>query len=555
MPPAKCPICSAKFSEDEAEGRCTGCKSIRYCSENCQRIDWPLHKILCQKYADFEKNNPRPADIVDGRKTTSHKLAILFSGDSTNVELIWLGVEFGSEIDEKNGTVWEFYSSTYDALWEYLGGAEGIEIVVNGRIVEIMVGGGTLGREANKAIDNLSKGYGFARTYGFSKSYGIGSIYSGNLVITHKKTETHPAKSPLVNVHHDVTLEDFRYGFNFITRKYNVFDCSHINKFVIRGADNWTKGVMVKCPKDTSFTKANTVYHELLLKHQDSFHDVRWGTSTHRIFKTQEICSISEQMGMELSFEELGCPTFRQPDLGTCHGYRPLAFLLIDADPESEIWGTELRKKSSKRDYLSNFENMQDAINAVGKDTENLMHTTIFVRKDKKPLTRFQVEALAAFSQEVFCPAMSVDEEEDGTDEEVFWPALSVDEDEDGTDEEVFWPAMSMDEEDDGTDEDGDGDDLEVKRLQVVEQYLRLGKFEEYFFAYKQQKIDAGDTSWALTAPPPRRYRTVSEHINTAGVKSEDDAEIDDEKRERAEQSEPKDAPASKKVKLEPVDE
>lgn len=29
--------------------RCSACKSVTYCNENCQRTDWPKHKKFCKK--------------------------------------------------------------------------------------------------------------------------------------------------------------------------------------------------------------------------------------------------------------------------------------------------------------------------------------------------------------------------------------------------------------------------------------------------------------------------------------------------------------------------
>lgn len=35
----------------KASARCRGCKNARYCSEDCERSDWPLHKQVCQQWS------------------------------------------------------------------------------------------------------------------------------------------------------------------------------------------------------------------------------------------------------------------------------------------------------------------------------------------------------------------------------------------------------------------------------------------------------------------------------------------------------------------------
>ena len=37
--------------------RCTGCKSSSYCSKDCQRSDWPLHKQLCKSIPSQNPQN------------------------------------------------------------------------------------------------------------------------------------------------------------------------------------------------------------------------------------------------------------------------------------------------------------------------------------------------------------------------------------------------------------------------------------------------------------------------------------------------------------------
>jgi len=40
--PAHCLMC-----EKPATSRCSGCRGVRYCSRECQRRDWRIHKTVC----------------------------------------------------------------------------------------------------------------------------------------------------------------------------------------------------------------------------------------------------------------------------------------------------------------------------------------------------------------------------------------------------------------------------------------------------------------------------------------------------------------------------
>lgn len=51
--PPLCAMCSLR-----GPNTCMGCGSIHYCSVDCQKQDWPVHKILCKTF----KNFPTPLD-------------------------------------------------------------------------------------------------------------------------------------------------------------------------------------------------------------------------------------------------------------------------------------------------------------------------------------------------------------------------------------------------------------------------------------------------------------------------------------------------------------
>jgi hypothetical protein len=50
-----CPRCT-----EPATKQCGGCKSIAYCSLECQQADWPVHKNLCKSFKDFSGPRPQP---------------------------------------------------------------------------------------------------------------------------------------------------------------------------------------------------------------------------------------------------------------------------------------------------------------------------------------------------------------------------------------------------------------------------------------------------------------------------------------------------------------
>ena len=84
-----CAICDSSDSKF-----CSLCHSILYCSRECQKTDWPLHKKVCKKFTTLP---PRPSLL--------HRLAIHFPADLKEPQLIWINCP--QQIDDDDGSVSE----------------------------------------------------------------------------------------------------------------------------------------------------------------------------------------------------------------------------------------------------------------------------------------------------------------------------------------------------------------------------------------------------------------------------------------------------------------
>lgn len=74
MAELKCIVCGAADAK-----ACSSCKSSRYCGPKCQKVDWPIHKLLCKEITAL---SPRPSE--------DHYLGILFPVDSKTPQLLWV---------------------------------------------------------------------------------------------------------------------------------------------------------------------------------------------------------------------------------------------------------------------------------------------------------------------------------------------------------------------------------------------------------------------------------------------------------------------------------
>ncbi|KAJ5805005.1 Zinc finger mynd-type protein [Penicillium riverlandense] len=63
---------------------CAGCRSSRYCSNECRDRDWPTHKLLCDSFNHFI-TSPLSTD-----RNVTFKRAILFPADAETPRFVWL---------------------------------------------------------------------------------------------------------------------------------------------------------------------------------------------------------------------------------------------------------------------------------------------------------------------------------------------------------------------------------------------------------------------------------------------------------------------------------
>jgi hypothetical protein len=73
---------------------CGSCQSISYCSQTCQKADWPLHKKICKSFT-----------TIPTRPSYLHRLSILLPVDSKDPQLVW--VKCTRHKNDDDGISWE----------------------------------------------------------------------------------------------------------------------------------------------------------------------------------------------------------------------------------------------------------------------------------------------------------------------------------------------------------------------------------------------------------------------------------------------------------------
>ena len=461
MASTKCTVCG----KDQAN-ECTRCKAAAYCSTECQRNDFPLHKLLCSKYQAFLETRPIPKD-EDKKpgdvKPVVYKAAILFPKDSDNPQLIWLKLHIRSEIDPEYEEV-EYPESHYWEnpvyhLTDFMDAPTAMPHKQNGQNLNIYMGDHCFGNEPyTKCLLTLNAGY---------ESCERGSIaaapWAGNLVVVNitKSEVKHPENPQLYGpkgkvIHSDANLSHLRYAFYYLTRKNYIFESGKQNPYYIRKPGRWFKAVKLCCDGEMKF-EGKKQFTEVTI------------SRSHPVFSQNSgVSSISKHLGFPLLVKRIPPnPNWNEkmaqlPRNKKFDPYENLdaVCLMVDVEVASMHWG--LAPKIWDR----------------GEDL-----TVLVVRKDMKDITACQVEVLSNYCQlEVSWNMAAVMEQEmcggaDGADE-VHWVV----------DEETGEPSIPTDR----------------ARAKFIDDYLRSDKFANYFEEFKQNKVSKGDATWADATLPPK---------------------------------------------------
>jgi len=119
--------CQNKSSE---KGQCSRCKSTRYCSEECQRVHWPIHKVTCKTVPVVPVYAIVDPKKVNGKVGLNNIGNTCFMNSSLQaLSAVWplteyfLSERYKGEINEKNplgtkGKLVRAYGALLEELWK-----------------------------------------------------------------------------------------------------------------------------------------------------------------------------------------------------------------------------------------------------------------------------------------------------------------------------------------------------------------------------------------------------------------------------------------------------
>lgn len=338
--------------------KCSICDSASYCSDVCQKKDLALYGLLCSKLESFIKDNPRPDNM--------HKLALLFPEKADLPQLIWVETEPYHEEDEDGNL---YVHSIGCKLNQHVGSfPRPLHIDPNPYKLQIYADDMLDKFEGNQCLSHLTKGYA-------SRDLASGMIsaydWNGHRAVVGFAEQ---GKDGQVAKYRDVTLDDLRGAFDALSQNMNMFEDDKPNTFVIRDEDKWTKAVKVSCEGDVKFLGKEKYRQVEIRKNHPIF------------FKCHGISTISRHMGWTLLAKKC--------EIDPAWMFKARQLTKFDPLENCEAWGV-----------LYNA----DPIAAMGDwgqvnfPTWNgpSDQTVLFARKDKKDVTKYQIEVLSSYCRDV----------------------------------------------------------------------------------------------------------------------------------------------------------
>lgn len=211
----------------------SGCQSASYYSTECQRIDRPLHKLLCSIYQRVLGTGPENTAGREAANPSTHRLAIILPNNTIKPALIWLNC-LADELNQPDASRSEELSTSLQA-WTSGDSILSGEMCKNNHGIKYFTAPSAYRPDVveNKCFSHLSKGY---------RSFGVPAYGS----LLHRPAPvivmgTHPES----NLYRDVTLSNFHYVFVQFAMGHNFFDWDTPNLNPLRRESLWTKAVVL----------------------------------------------------------------------------------------------------------------------------------------------------------------------------------------------------------------------------------------------------------------------------------------------------------------------
>ncbi|MCJ1354843.1 MAG: hypothetical protein MMC33_004833 [Icmadophila ericetorum] len=325
---------------------CGGCQSSKYCSSECQRVDWSVHKLLCREY---KSHTDRPG--------STYKRAIVFYADKQVPQLVWCPtkeqVDQAYSFEEDDGEEplkWElalnggFFGSKKNELRCSIAQRNALRDRILDHNLEIWYGDNHLNDDTptNQAI--------VAATKGKMKHHWKGTV----MVMRKRDLEQHPS------FYGDITMIDFRDVVDWLSDYGNQNYMTGVEKDTGKYSKK-VKGVLLNCQGD------------LMLKSGQfsrCFEPIEVPTE-HPVFSTP-MAPISKCVGHALRARKL-LPNSSWKHDRASYDNRKATFLYLCADEQDDVWGW------------------------APPEWQSYVGSVLVVRDDKKDLTPEQLEVMCDF--------------------------------------------------------------------------------------------------------------------------------------------------------------